>query len=144
MVSPEVLAARRGANEARDRDQRERAKRVNEYAYWCVKKGLWDEARIHLEQAVVLDSMSASLHNNLGILYEREGARGKALGEYEMATHLQPGKRLYKINLRRLQSALERPFVRPDSLARDTVLDSTLAEELYPVRKPQQPNRTGE
>ncbi len=105
--SPEVVQARRLAYEARTREDRERVQQVNEYALWCVERGLWDEARIHLEQAVALDSLAASLHNNLAILYERLGEREKARTEYEFAARLAPDKRLYQANLGHLRRAVE-------------------------------------
>ena len=60
-----------------------------------------------MEQAVVLDSLSASLHNNLGIVYERLGEREKARAEYELAARLAPDKRLYQANLGHLRRAAE-------------------------------------
>ena len=104
---PEVVEAQRQAYGERTREDRERVQQVNEYALWCVEQGLWEEARIHLEQAVALDSLSASLHNNLGIVYERLGEREKARAEYEFAARLAPAKRLYQANLGHLHRAAE-------------------------------------
>lgn len=104
---PEVVKAQRQAYGERTQEDRERVRQVNEYALWCVEQGLWEEARIHLEQAVVLDSLSASLHNNLGIVYERLGEREKARAEYEFAARLAPAKRLYQANLGHLHRAAE-------------------------------------
>ena len=114
--SPEVVQAQRLAYESRTREDRERVERVNEYALWCIERGLWEEARIHLEQAVVVDSLSASLHNNLGILYERLGEREKARAAYEFAARLAPGKRLYQANLGYLRRAEETRGVPADSV----------------------------
>lgn len=114
--SPEVVQAQRRAYESRTREDRERVERVNEYALWCIERGLWEEARIHLEQAVAVDSLSASLHNNLGILYERLGEREKARAAYEFASRLAPGKQLYQANLGYLRRAEEARGVPADSV----------------------------
>ena len=114
--SPEQVQAQRRAYESRTREDRERVERVNEYALWCIERGLWEEARIHLEQAVAVDSLSASLHNNLGILYERLGEREKARAAYEFAARLAPGKRLYQANLSYLRRAEEARGVPADSV----------------------------
>lgn len=114
--SPEVVQAQRRAYESRTREDRERVERVNEYALWCIERGLWEEARIHLEQAVAVDSLSASLHNNLGILYERLGEREKARAAYEFAARLAPGKQLYQANLGYLRRAEEARGVPADSV----------------------------
>ncbi len=115
-TSPEVVQAQRRAYESRTGEDRERVERVNEYALWCIERGLWEEARIHLEQAVAVDSLSASLHNNLGILYERLGEREKARAAYEFAARLAPGKRLYQANLSYLRKAAEARGVPEDSV----------------------------
>ena len=117
--SPEEVQAQRQAYESRTREDRERVERVNEYALWCIERGLWEEARIHLEQAIAVDSLSASLHNNLGILYERLGEREKARAAYELAARLAPGKRLYQANLSYLRRAEEARGVPADSVEID-------------------------
>jgi hypothetical protein len=89
----------------RTRANRERVKQVNAYALWCLEREMWAEALTHLEQAVAKDSLAASLHNNLGILYERLGEPERARGAYERALVLQPGKKAYQSNLRRLDDA---------------------------------------
>lgn len=114
--SREVVQAQRRAYESRTGEDRERVERVNEYALWCIERGLWEEARIHLEQAVAVDSLSASLHNNLGILYERLGEREKARAAYEFAARLAPAKRLYQANLSYLRRAAEARGVPADSV----------------------------
>ncbi len=84
---------------------RDRVEQVNMYALWCVERKMWAEARTHLEQAIAKDSLAASLHNNLGILYERLGEPDKARTAYERALVLRPGKTAYQSNLRRLDGA---------------------------------------
>ena len=122
-LSPEALAVLREAYAARTDAERDRVRSVNEYAIWCVENGMWDEARIHLEQAVQRDSLSASLNNNLGIIYERMGQRDEARIHYQKAADLNPRRRLYEANLRRLRSALEAPVpILPDSLAAEELL----------------------
>lgn len=113
---PEVVEAQRRAYGERTKEDRERVRQVNEYALWCVEQGLWEEARLHLEQAVAVDSLSASLHNNLGIVYERLGEREKARAEYEFAARLAPAKRLYQANLGHLRRAAEGAGAPADSL----------------------------
>jgi tetratricopeptide (TPR) repeat protein len=89
----------------RSGEERDRVEQVNAYALWCVESERWAEARTHLEQAVARDSLASSLHNNLGILYERLGEPVKARAAYERALVLQPGKGAYQSNLRRLDGA---------------------------------------
>lgn len=121
--SPEAIAARRKAWARRSDDDRDRVRQVNEYAYWCVEQGLWDEARIHLEQALHVDSLAASLHNNLGIIYERMGRHSAARHRYRAATELNPERALYVSNLQRLQVSLEHhPRAPADSLGDDELL----------------------
>ena len=57
----------------RSRKQRQSIEQVNEYALWCIQNAMWNEARSHMERTLGQDSLSASLHNNLGIIY----AKGK-------------------------------------------------------------------
>lgn len=143
--SPEVpaaVSATREAVAARTRDDRERVRRVNEYALWCIGRGMWDEARLHLEQALTTDTLAASLHNNLGIVYEQTGQRDRATAAYEMAIQLQPGKRLYEANLRRLRGSMERRRDEPgDSL--DVADDDDLlpTDDAPPPGDPMHPNR---
>ena len=63
--------------------------------------------------------MSASLSNNLGVVYERLGEREKAELAYQRARALNPRREAYRVNLRRLQGRKSREFVgeRVDSLA---------------------------
>jgi len=89
---------------------------VNEYAYWCVERELWDEARIHLEQALAQDSLAASLHNNLGVVYEQCGRQDEALGAYERATQL-GAKEAYRANLAYLEERMRAFSATPDSSA---------------------------
>lgn len=118
-LSAEALAAYR----SRSRSERERVLRVNEYARWCLDRQMWDEARIHLEQALRVDSLAASLHNNLGIVYERLGRRDEAVTEYQTAAALNPSRPLYESNLRGLRTAATRPVPVPsDSLAAQELL----------------------
>jgi tetratricopeptide (TPR) repeat protein len=79
-------------------------KQVNEYALWCIDNEMWNEARSHMEHALAKDSLSASLHNNLGIVYERLGQADKAARFYQRALALSPGKNAYQANLQKLQN----------------------------------------
>jgi tetratricopeptide (TPR) repeat protein len=92
-------AARIAAPRTRTRAIRE----VNQYALWCIENSLWNEARSHLEQALAQDSLSASLHNNLAIVYEHFGQRDKAVEYYQRARALNLKNRFYRDNLERLE-----------------------------------------
>ena len=83
----------------RNRNQRQRIKQVNEYALWCIENRMWQEARRHLEQAVQGDSLAASLHNNLGIVYEQLGLEEEARKAYKDAQRLNPQREAYQTNL---------------------------------------------
>ena len=78
-------------------------RRLNEYAWWCVNQGLWNEARSHLERALAQDSLSASLHNNLAVVYEHFGLHEQAALHYQRAQELNPGRSVYPANLERMQ-----------------------------------------
>ena len=111
----------------RGQQQHKKTREVNEYALWCIENGLWSEARLHLEQGLQQDSLAASLHNNLGIAYERLGQEEKAREAYRKARALNPGKKAYKINFQlfeerqrtgrtdSLEVKTETPAAAPDS-----------------------------
>ena len=86
-------------------DARESIKKVNEYVLWCIRQGMWGEAQHHLEQTVRTDSLSASLHNNLGIVYERLGERQKAAAAYNRASQLNGDNEVYRLNLQLLEQS---------------------------------------
>ena len=87
----------------RSRQQLQSIEQVNEYALWCIENAMWNEAQSHLERALAQDSLSASLHNNLGVIYERLGMTDKAAQFYERARALNPAREAYAANLRHLQ-----------------------------------------
>ncbi|MBI2503912.1 MAG: hypothetical protein HYW07_11855 [Candidatus Latescibacteria bacterium] len=91
------------------------ARQINEYAYWCIGKGLWQEARLHLEQAAQRDSLSASYHNNLGIVYEHLGLEEQAAAAYRQAQALRPGQEAYQANIRHFEHRQRAAL--PDSAA---------------------------
>ena len=88
----------------RSNQQRSAIKRVNEYALWCIDNDMWNEALSHMERAIGEDSLAASLHNNLGIVYERLGQTDKAADYYQKAFALNPDKKAYQANLKKLQN----------------------------------------
>lgn len=88
----------------RSSQQKKTIKQVNEYALWCIDNGMWNEARSHMERAIGKDSLAASLHNNLGIVYERLGETDKATNYYQRAFALDPNKKAYRANLKKLQN----------------------------------------
>ena len=95
--SPE--RASRTHRSERDSRQRQTVREVNEYAFWCIENGMWNEAMIHLEQGLREDSLAASIHNNLGVVYERLGRRDQAAAAYGKARSLDQAKKAYRINL---------------------------------------------
>lgn len=87
---------------------RRRARQINEYAFWCIENGMWEEARLHLERATARDSLASGFHNNLGIVYEQDGQLDEALAAYKRAVELAPHKESYAANLERLESRQRR------------------------------------
>ena len=103
------------AHAKRSRSQEETTRQINEYAYWCIENNMWDEARLHLERAVSEDSLSASLYNNLGVIYERLGKTDQADSAYTRATALLPDRGAYEANLMRLRDRAVAATAFPDS-----------------------------
>jgi tetratricopeptide (TPR) repeat protein len=87
----------------RTRQQAKSTRQVNEYALWCIDHSMWNEARSHMERGLAQDSTSASLHNNLAIVYEHFGQTEKAIAFYRRAGDLNPEKERYQANLHRLE-----------------------------------------
>jgi hypothetical protein len=81
------------------------AEEINNYALWCIQHGMWKEARTHLEKAATTDSMTASLQNNLGLVYEYLNLDEKADVAYQRATALNPDQGIYRENYRRFRRA---------------------------------------
>ena len=100
----------------RSRQQLQNIEQVNKYALWCIENSMWNEAQSHLEQALAQDSLSASLHNNLGVIYERLGMADKAAEFYGRARSLNPAQAAYAVNLRHLQQYQQADSVSTDSL----------------------------
>ena len=116
----------------RGEDHRQNVKQVNEYAFWCIQNAMWEEARLHLERALEQDSLAASLHNNLGVIYEKLGERDRAEQSYERARRLLPARELYGSNLVRLQDRKRRSLEAPSAELEMTAAD-TLGSDLEPV-----------
>lgn len=85
------------------KEARERVRRVNAYALWCIEQEMWAEARSHLERALMQDSLAASLHNNLAIVNEYYGNIQKAMELYLRAIALAADGDPYRQNLNRLE-----------------------------------------
>ena len=119
------------AHAKRGQSQEKSTRQINEYAYWCIENNMWDEARLHLEKAVSRDSLSASLFNNLGVIYERLGETDQADSAYARASALLPQAQAYAANLSRLRDRAEaavRAF--PDSAAlEETSTDSVALKD---------------
>ena len=121
-----------GDHTQRGEDRRQNVKQVNEYAFWCIQNAMWEEARLHLERALEQDSLAASLHNNLGVIYEKLGERDRAEQSYERARRLLPARELYGSNLVRLQDRKRRSLEAPSADLEMTAAD-TLGSDLDPV-----------
>ena len=100
----------------RSRQQLQNIEQVNKYALWCIENAMWNEAQSHMERALAQDSSSASLHNNLGVIYERLGMTDKAAQFYERARALNPAREAYVANLRHLQQYQQASLDSTDSL----------------------------
>ncbi len=100
----------------RSRQQLQNIEQVNKYALWCIENAMWNEAQSHMERALAQDSLSASLHNNLGVIYERLGMTDKAAQFYERARALNPTREVYAANLRHLQQYQQASLDSTDSL----------------------------
>ncbi|MXW77727.1 MAG: tetratricopeptide repeat protein [Gemmatimonadetes bacterium] len=100
----------------RSRQQLQNIEQVNKYALWCIENAMWNEAQSHMERALAQDSLSASLHNNLGVIYERLGMTDKAAQFYERARALNPTREAYAANLRHLQQYQQASLDSTDSL----------------------------
>lgn len=88
----------------RSKKQRRSIQQVNEYALWCIENEMWNEARTHMERALEEDSLSASLHNNLAIVYEHLGKADIASEYYRRALDLHPAEEAYRSNLNDLRN----------------------------------------
>ena len=88
----------------RSKRQRRSIQQVNEYALWCIENEMWNEARTHMERALQEDSLSASLHNNLAIVYEHLGKADRAGDLYQRALDLNPAEEAYRSNLNNLRN----------------------------------------
>ncbi len=100
----------------RSRQQLRDIEQVNKYALWCIENAMWNEAQSHMERALAQDSLSASLHNNLGVIYERLGMADKAAEFYGRARALNPAQEAYAANLRHLQQYRQADSDSTDSL----------------------------
>ena len=116
----EPAPAAKSARIVRTKGKQGSVKQINEYAFWCVENRLWKEARTHLEHAIEQDSASASLFNNIGIVYEHFGEEEEALEAYRRAYKLNPKQRRYRGNI----DLLERRWrAVPDTLGRIEIFD---------------------
>jgi|GEM_PF-3213966 len=78
-----------------DREIREEVL-LNNYAIYCIKNNLWDEARFYLERARELSPEKASINNNLGVVYEYLGRKEDAILSYKKAIGLEKEEIYYK------------------------------------------------
>ena len=120
----------------RSRQQLQSIEQVNKYAHWCIENAMWNEAQSHLERALAQDSLSASLHNNLGVIYERLGMTDKAAEFYERARALNPAQAAYAVNLRHLQQYQQVSHDSTDSLDIFRLDDGRLPRTRRPDNSP--------
>lgn len=80
-----------------------RTRQANRFALWSIRRGMWNEARRHLEKQAERDSVSASLQNNLGVVYEYLSLEDRAEAAYKEATALAPRNEVYRENFRRFR-----------------------------------------
>tara|TARA_B100001250_G_scaffold411377_1_gene439895 strand:- start:21220 stop:21867 length:648 start_codon:yes stop_codon:yes gene_type:complete len=85
-------------------EERNRIGKINSYALWCIDNNMWKEARSHIQRGLEIDSLSASLHNNMAIIYEQAGKIDSAQWHYQRALSLKPDETPYKSNLLRMKS----------------------------------------
>ncbi len=102
-ATPSDFDIQQDLREPPSKEARERVRRVNAYALWCIEQGMWAEARSHLERALMQDSLAASLHNNLAIVNEYYGNIQKAMELYLRAIALAADGDPYRQNLNRLE-----------------------------------------
>jgi Flp pilus assembly protein TadD len=79
-----------------------------EFANKLAAEGLWKEAYYRLQKALLLNSGSAALHNNLAVTLEGLNRLPEAEQEYQQAMKLDPGNTIiqnnyeqYKKNMRK-------------------------------------------
>jgi len=77
---------------------------INSYALWCIENNMWREARSHIERGFEIDSLSASLHNNMAIIYEQTGRIDSATWHYKRALSINIDDKAYKSNFQRMKS----------------------------------------
>lgn len=125
----------------RSRQQLQDIEQINKYALWCIENAMWNEAQSHLERALAQDSLSASLHNNLGVIYERLGMADKAAQFYNRARALNPAQEAYAANLRHLQQYQQVSF---DSTGSLNIFESSDRQPPRTGRPDNSPTATGE
>lgn len=124
-IARSVIPGSSREREPESRHDRERVKRVNAYALWCIERGMWDEARSHMERALERDSLAASLHNNLAIVYEHLGEDARAEKLYRRAIELAVDGEEYRQNLHRLERRQQ------------TAADTSEASGLFELNRPE-------
>ncbi|HAW50009.1 TPA: hypothetical protein DCX16_03555 [bacterium] len=69
---------------------------LNNYAIFCIKNDLWEEARFYLEKARDVFPNSPKINNNLGVVYEYLGEKELAILSYKKAINIKEEKVYYK------------------------------------------------
>ena len=135
MVEPEgeiqqTIAARVEAEDKKmnavlysvDPSKKRSAKEINKYSFWCIDQEMWSEAKAHLEKAAKLDTTSASIYNNLGIVYEYFQMEHEARRAYQTAMRLDSRNVVYRRNYILLKRSIgskvaDEPMIEEESLA---------------------------
>jgi tetratricopeptide (TPR) repeat protein len=86
--------------------QKDESALLNDYAIYCIKNGLWQDAEVYLKKANELSPSSSAICNNLAVVYEHLGKKRDAKMLYEKAINLN-SQRIYYENLSFL---LGKPF----------------------------------
>ncbi|MEE3233314.1 MAG: hypothetical protein VX294_04045 [Candidatus Latescibacterota bacterium] len=102
-LEKEVPSSKEGSSNLSD-EQHNRIGEINSYSLWCIDNNMWKEARSHIQRGLEIDSLSASLHNNMAIIYEQTGKIDSAQWHYERALSLKPDETSYKSNFLRMKS----------------------------------------
>ncbi|MDI6703826.1 MAG: tetratricopeptide repeat protein [bacterium] len=71
---------------------------LNNYGVKCARLSLFHEAKVWLEEAKGLNQESATIYNNLGVVYESLDLNEKAKACYEKAIELDK-KKVFRKNL---------------------------------------------
>ncbi len=67
---------------------------LNNYAIYCIKNNLWDEARFYLEKAKSISPNSSKINNNLSVVYEYLGEKNDTTLSYKKEISLDKAEKI--------------------------------------------------